>query len=48
MSQWNLQRCFQPDPPQGEMDFDQVAQVDQGNDWPDMDQSTEATGKTWN
>ena len=35
-------------PPQVEMDFDQVAQFDQGNDWPDMDQSAEATGETWN
>jgi hypothetical protein len=35
-------------PPQVEMDFDQVAQFDQGDGWPDMDQSAEATGKTWN
>ena len=35
-------------PPQMDMDFDQVTQFDQGNDWPDMDQSTEATGETWN
>jgi hypothetical protein len=35
-------------PPQVEMDFDQVAQFEQGNDWPDMDQSAEATGETWN
>ncbi len=31
--------------PQVEIDFDQI--VDQ-NDWPDMDQSAEATGETWN
>jgi len=35
-------------PPQVEIDFDQVSQFDQGNDWPDMDQSAEATGETWN
>ena len=35
-------------PPQVEMDFDQVPQFDQGNDWPDMDQSAEATGENWN
>ncbi len=35
-------------PPQMAMDFDQVAQFDQGNDWPDMDQSTEAPGETRN
>ena len=35
-------------PPQMDLDFDQVTQFDQGNDWPDMDQSTEATGETWN
>jgi len=31
-----------------DLDFDQVSQFDQGNDWPDMDQSIEATGETWN
>ncbi|MCP3870604.1 MAG: hypothetical protein GY703_21435 [Gammaproteobacteria bacterium] len=35
-------------PPQMAMDFDQVAQVDQGNEWPDMDQSADATDETWN
>ena len=35
-------------PPQMDLDFDQVAQFDQGNDWPDMDQSTEAPDETWN
>ena len=35
-------------PPQMDLDFDQVTQFEQGNDWPDMDQSTEATGETWN
>jgi len=31
-------------PPQVEMDFDQV---DAGNDWPDMDQSTGTADETW-
>ena len=35
-------------PPQVEMDFDQVAQFDQGNDWPDMDQTAETINETWN
>ena len=35
-------------PPQVEIDFDQVAQVDQGNDWPDMDQSVGTADETWN
>ena len=35
-------------PPQMDLDFDQVTQFDQGNDWPDMDQSTEGPGETWN
>ena len=35
-------------PPQMDLDFDQVTQFDQGNDWPDMDQSTEGPCETWN
>ncbi len=32
-------------PPQVEIDFDQVAQA---NEWPDMDQTAEASDETWN
>jgi len=32
-------------PPQVEMDFDQV---DEGNDWPDMDQTVGTADETWN
>jgi len=34
-------------PPQVEIDFNQVAQVDQGNDWPDMDQTVGTADETW-
>ena len=35
-------------PPQMDLDFDQVTQFDQGNDLPDMDQSSEGPGETLN
>ncbi len=35
-------------PPQVEINLDQGAQVDQGNDWPEMDQTAGTADETWN